>query len=372
MKKIFFNIATVLMAAAVIMSCHQEEYLPPNWNYDIPQTALKRETQIGAFYINQTTGDWKSAQDYTPLLNLVYDEENDSTENTPYNSTEHGILTRQCLWADEAGVDFFIFAYNNGSGDNGLISAFEQYREDAKVRFIINYNFSHLKFDGQLTGEGPNFEAVVNDFKSLYESMFSGESYYHMPDGRPLIIFAGNNSSSYDYSRFIPAFRAAMADYTAELQESDPEVADNALDFYIMGEVTTNWVAPQINEDSSRELDANYCKQWYPTSYYERWYCFYSFTDIAWQNWRDYAAGWGNDFVPCIYPEYYTTTNGARAIERSAKGWTDFCNVGKRNMGSQGIILINSWNDFSADTALEPTVEYGTEYMQIARRQLKK
>lgn len=373
MNKRQSNIIAVLLALAVFVSCKQEEYLPPNWNYDIPQTALKTQTQIGAFYINRTDSEWKSAQGYTPLLNIVRDEENDTEDIIPYISTSDGVLTQQCAWADQAGIDFFVFAYNGGSSDLNLISAFEYYRtETTNVKIVINYNFSHLKFADTLIGEGAEFDSVVDDFKALCGTLFSKEYYYRMPDGRPIIIIAGNNSTNYDYSLFIPAFREAMAEYTAELQEQDESVPDNWLDFYIIGEVTTNWVAPQINEESSRELNANYCKQWYPTSYYERWYCFYPFTDIAWQNWRDYAAGWGNDFVPCIYPEYYTTASGSRPIERSTKGWTDFCNVGKRNMGSQNIILINSWNDFSNDSALEPATEYGTEYLETARKQLKK
>ena len=363
--------ASVLIAAAAV-SCSKDDALPPDWNYPIPQTELKVQTQLGAFYSNKTDQNWASPQGYTPTLNIVYDEESDTSSTVVYTSTQDGILTQQCRWADQAGIDFFVMPWNNGSGDRGLLSAFEFYRtDDMRVRVAINYSFSHLKLSN-LAGEGADFEAVVAEFKSLYAELFSKEYYYRMPDGRPLLILPGNVSSAYDYSLFIPAFREAMRDYTAELQAENPEVAANVLDFYIIGENTTNWVAPQINEEAARHLDGNYVKKWYPTTYYERWYCFYPFTDMAWQNWRDYAAGWGNDFVPCIYPEYYTEAKGARSIERSVQNYTDFCNVAKRNMGAQHIVLIDSWNDFAFDTALEPTEEYGTTYLDITRNQLKK
>ena len=92
---------------------------------------------------------------------------------------------------------------------------------------------------------------------------------------------------------------------------------------------------------------------------------------MAWENWRSYAAKWKNDFIPCIYPEYYTTEKGARSIERSEENYIDFCNVAKRNIGSQNIILINSWNDFSHDNALEPTSEYGELYLNLTKQNLK-
>lgn len=371
MKKLKISIYAVAFSALILASCSKDDHLPPNWNYDIPQTPLKAQTQIGAFYSNKTDQNWASAQGYTPLLNLVTDEETGETETVVYTSTQDGVLTRQCAWADEAGIDFFVIAWNNGAAEQGLVSAFEFYRtESTKVKLVLNYSFSHLKITS-LTGEGADFDALVADFKALYTSLFSKEYYYRMPDGRPIIILPGNESTSYDYSLFIPAFRQAMRDYTQELQLQDPGIDDRALDFYIIGENTSNWVAPQVNEGAARYLDANYVRKWYPTTYYERWYCFYSYTDMAWQNWRNYAASWNNDFVPCIYPEYYTTEKGARSIERSRENYTDFCNVAKRNIGAQNVVLINSWNDFSNDAALEPTTEYEKTYLDLTRAQLK-
>lgn len=360
------------LTALILAACSKDdEFLPPEWDYDIPQTSLKAQTQIGAFYSNKVDQNWASAQGYTPKLNLVTDEETGEVETVVYTSTQDGILTKQCEWADRAGIDFFIFPWNNSADDKGLLSAFEFYHtEQTKVRIAINYSFSHLRLTA-LSGEGTDFDALVAEFKTLYTSLFSKDYYYRMPDGRPVIILPGNTADTYDYALFIPAFREAMRAYTEELQQADPSVSSSAMDFYIIGENSANWAAPQTNEAASRHLNGNYLKKWYPTTYYERWYCFYSFTDMAWQNWTKYAKGWGNDFVPCIFPEYYITEKGARSIERSEKNYTDFCNVAKRNMGSQHIILINSWNDFSTDCALEPAVEYENTYLDITRSQLK-
>lgn len=366
------KLKTLLLTTAVVLTaCNQDKYLPPDWHYDIPQTELRTQTQIGAFYSNKTDQNWASAQGYTPTLNLVSDPESGTTETVIYTSTQDGILSQQCAWAEQAGIDFFIIAWNGGAAEASLVSAFEFYRTEAtRLKLVLNYNFAHLHLTS-LTDEGADFEAVVADFKALWGTHFSKEYYYRMPDGRPILILPGNLSSSVDYSLFIPAFRQAMRDYTQQLQRDDPRIGDKALDFYLIGENTTNWSAPQTNQEAARHLDGNYVRRWYPTTYYERWYSFYSYTDMAWQNWRTYTGTWNNDFIPCIYPEYYTTEKGARSIERSVKNYTDFCNVAKRNLNSRGIVLIDSWNDFAHDTALEPTSEYGETYLGITRQQLK-
>ena len=363
-------ISTILVATFVIGCSKDDEYLPPEWNYDIPHTELMTQTQLGAIYHNKVDINWTSAQGYTPVLNLV-EEDGEVIDILPYTSTQDGILSQQFEMAAKAGIDFFIFNWNAGEADRGLISAYEFYRtEQTTVKIAINYNFGHLHLTS-LTGEGLDFDKTVEDFKSLYTELFSKEWYYRMPDGRPVIIVSGNNSDIIAWSEFLPAFRTAMSEFTASLQETDPEVADNCMDFYIIGENTTNWVAPQVNEATASCLDGNYVKNWYPTKYYERWYCFYPFTDMAWANWKSYTTKWGNDFIPCIFPEYYTVEKGSRSIERSAENFINFCNVAKRNIGSQNIIIINSWNDFTNDTALEPTSEYGELYLRIVKGNLK-
>lgn len=351
-------ITCAALYAALFSACEKDnEYLPPDWNYDIPETELKEQTQIGAIYSNKTDISWASAQGYVPVLNLV-EEEGEIIDTVTYTSTQDGIMTRQCEMAAKAGIDFFIFSWNGTDTDRGLVNAYEFYRtEDTKVKAVINYNFGHLKLTA-LSGEGEDFEKTVEDFKTLYTDLFSKEWYYRMPDGRPIIIVSGNAGTTIAWAEFLPAFRQAMYEFAE-------------LDFYIIGECTGNWVAPQVNEDTAKHLDGNYTMNWYPAKYYERWYCFHSFTDMAWENWRSWSEKWGNDFIPCIYPEYFTSEKGSRSIERSRENYTDFCNVAKRNIGSQNLIIINSWNDFTNDTALEPTCEYGELYLDLTRENLK-
>ena len=364
MKKIILLFSAAVLTA---VSCGKDdEYLPPDWNYPIPQTTLASPAILGAVYNIYTTADWKSVQDYVPELSIVYDEQGAVTDTVPYTATQDGIITAQCALAKKAGIDFFLIPWNDDAVETNFVNAWDFYwTADSGVKLVIKYNFSHLHVSSLELG-GADFEAVVADFKTLYANLFSKDWYYHLPSGRPVVVVSGMADEKIDWEGFLTGFREAMTTYASETG-----APASSLDFFFIGENTTNWAAPQTNESTAKWLDANYVLNWYPTTYYERWACFYPFTDMAWQNWRDYAKGWGNEFIPCIYPEAVYSGTKDRYIERTEKNYTDFCNVAKRNIGTSGIVMINSWNDFSHDSALEPAKPWGEKYLDITRRELK-
>ncbi len=375
MKRIL-NISTLaVVVAAVLSACKTNEYLPPDWAYPIPQTTLDRSANLGAYYTMRTTQAWAEGIKDTPLLNIV-SEEGEEPQTVVYTTNLNGIMTQQCKWADQAGIDFFIFPWNATAENRELMDIYLYYREidNPNVKVVFNYSFGHLSLgaEKQLVDFGEAFDQLVAEFKTLYTDYFSQDFYYRLPDGRPVILFPGTVNENVDFSLFIGAFRQAMSEFTVELQEADPSIPSSVMDFYIIGEVSGNWLPPQRNESVSKYLDGNFVKQWYPTRYYERWYAFYSYTDMAWENWRNYSANWGNDFVPCIFPEYYVTESGSRSIERTEDNYVSFCNVAKRNIGSNYVVIINSWNEFETGSALEPALEYGERYLDITREQFKK
>ena len=104
MKKILTILAAAL-AAVLTISCEKDLYLPPDWNYDIPDTPVTADIHLGALYHNYTDVTWKS-EHYTPVLNQVV-EDGTVTDEIPYTSTQVGVLTQQCEWAARAGIENF-------------------------------------------------------------------------------------------------------------------------------------------------------------------------------------------------------------------------------------------------------------------------
>ena len=150
------------------------------------------------------------------------------------------------------------------------------------------------------------------------------------------------------------------------------ELKKLGIDPYIIGEMTTGWTAP-VNFDPSAlgAMDGIVLTTW-NTPDYDRWWAFYSYNDLNWQNWKNSLAQLNVQFVPCIFPGYDepgSTTQ--RVIERTEANYVDYMNVAKHNMGPDQIILVNSWNDFVKGTALEPSVKYNTQFLELTKRELK-
>lgn len=349
-----------------VVSCDNDDHLAPDkskYVYDIPQTDLPTDAVVGAYYTNITSSSsWlksgKKIYTGTPLLG-------------EYLSTTSGVLQQQLAWADEAALDFMIFNWDAASADNTLIANFKAERKaaNANVRMIINYNTKHLKVtNDKPLQEKENMAKMLNDFTSILVPLFSEDAYYKL-NGRPIVLITPSNLSSsalksIDYSLVIPALKKA--------------VSALGYDLYLIGEFTTGWVAP-VNYEKHQiaSFDGVTVNDW-STNMYDRYYAFFSFLDLNWANWKSTIAQWNTDFIPCIFPSYNDRVNSASSYKYTfgqdgqASDYINLCNVAKRNIGSDNIVLVNSWNNYQKGTNLEPSAENQSEFLKVTRSQFKK
>ena len=362
------NISILLLGfwAFLATSCDKDEYLATDkdkYVYDIPQTDLPVDAVVGAYYTNITSSStWQKSG------NKIY-------TGTPvlgeYLSASSDVLARQIGWADQAALDFFIFAWDGASADKTLVKAFQDARSvsQGKVRFILNYNTKHLK----VTNDTPlqieeKLETMIDEFTRTLVPLFKEDSYYKV-EGKPVVLVTPANLSSaalnsIDYSLVIPALKEAVKKEGYEL--------------YVIGEFTTGWVAPvNYEQHQIASFDGVTLTDW-STNLYDRYYAFFSFTDLNWTNWRNTIAPWNTDFIPCIFPSYNDRVNSASSYkytfgqEGITSDYVHFCNVAKRNVGLQNIVLVNSWNNYQKGTNLEPTKENKAEFLTITKEQFKK
>lgn len=364
MKKI--NSILIGLIALFAISCDSDDHLAPDkskYVYDIPQTDLPHDVITGAYYTNIT-----SSSNWLKSGNKIY-------SGTPllgeYVSTATEVLTQQMNWADQAALDFFIFAWDASSADNTLINNFRNARTaaGAKTRFILNYNTKHLGVtnDIPLHNEG-KMNVMISDFTNTIVPLFNDDAYYKV-DGKPVILITPSNLSSsalnsINYSLVIPALKESM----------------KALghDLYIIGEFTTGWVAPvNYEEHQIASFDGVTINDW-STNMYDRYYAFFSFVDLNWTNWRTTIAKWNTDLIPCVFPSYNDRMNSASSYKYTfgqdgvTSDYINFCNVAKRNIGSKNIVLIESWNNYQKGTNLEVTEENNSEFLTITKQQFKK
>lgn len=342
---------SVIVLLVVFFSCRkQEEYLPPDFNYKIEPVQITEDVEVGAFYSNYSAADWAKKFTNTPL-------------NGEYSALDPQIMESHRKWADEGGVNFFIFNWNGASAGDPLLNSFIGGRNSA-VRMVINYNMSHLKATNSSPLEGDKLNTMIEEFRELADQHF-GKDYYYRLDGRPVVMISplnlsGSAASSIDYQAVIPAVKAAMA--------------ESGIDLYIIGEITQGWLPPVRYANAIKAMDAVELSNW-ATDTYDRAVFFNSFSDMNWKNWTDSTRKWNVDFVPCILPAYNdkVMTPASKMINLGSEPnfFVDYCNVAKRNMSEKRLVIVNSWNNFQLGTSVEPTEEYGKKYLEILRDQFK-
>lgn len=341
----------VLATAFLLSACKKEdEFLPPDFNYDIPDVPVTQDIVTGAFYYNYSADDWSKKYTFTPELGT-------------YSALEGRTMDQHRKWADQAGLNFFIFNWNGSASGDQLLNSFIEGR-NSQVQMVINYNAAHLAASNSSPLTGAKLNTLIAEFKTLATTHFT-KDYYYKIEGKPVVLFSplnlsANASSSINFADVIPAIRQAMHDMGIAL--------------YIIGNVNAGWLPPQRYSTAIKTMDAVDLNDW-STNNYDRSVFFPSYSDMNWKNWTDSTSKWNVDFVPCIFPGFddKAMTPGSKlyTIERSESFYRAYCNVAKRNMGTKRIVLINSWNNFQMGTPMEPAKEYGTMYLDLTKTQFK-
>lgn len=347
------NIIYLVFIALMVSSCEKvDEHLPPNFNYPIPQVDITENVIVGAFYYNYATTDWAKKYTNTPQLGA-------------YSPLTPMVMTQHRAWADAGGIDFFTFPWDGTTGDP-LLTSFITGRNE-KVKMVINYNTAHLKATNAAPLVGAKLTTMLNEFKTFTTTHFN-KDYYFTLSGNPVILItpinlASSVATSIDYITVINALRAEL-----NLSGVKP---------FIIAEISSGWLPPQRYSAVLKVFDAVVLSNWTCIGNYgyDRAVFYPAFTDQSFKNWNDSTTVWGNNFVPCILPGFddkvMTPASKNFNLDRSSEFYTDNCNVAKRNMGNKRIVMINSWNNFQFGTTVEPTNEYGTEYLDITKTQFK-
>ncbi|ADY54076.1 hypothetical protein Pedsa_3546 [Pseudopedobacter saltans DSM 12145] len=338
------------MLVVLTASCKKEnQYLPPDFNYEIEPVVITEDVITGAYYSNYTASDWAKKYTYAPALG-------------EYSALDASIMEQHRKWADDARLDFFVFTWNGTSG-NAQLNSFINGR-NSKVKMVINYSTAHLSVSNTSPLTGAKLTTMINEFKSLANTHFN-QDYYYKINGQPVVGISPLNLSSsaansIDYGTVIPALKAAMKEV--------------GVDLYIIGEITSGWLPPQRYKPAVKSMDAVVLKDW-STDVYDRFVFFPSFSDMNWKNWTDSTKVWNVDFVPCIFPGYndkvMTPTSKKYDLNPDVAFYSKYSNVAKRNLGAKRIVLINSWNNFQTGTAIEPTKENGLVFLETTRKEFK-
>lgn len=421
-NKILLALLTVLFLG---QSCTKQDgpSVDDNFlNYEIPDVPLTQDCTVGAYYVDPGSNGWNAAL-WDRLTTAAYDPATKfyGTQVTPIlgnwkhgntaSGAQVGIFQQHVDWAIEAGLDFFImpgFVENASSlypnnlnanqvrfadlltgriGSDGQPAAVTTgTKVDMKgLKYVLMLNPSSLNsglnnntpieniaattIQGQTVTRKQRFYDVVKRMSDY----FADENYYHV-DGKPMIVIKQpQNIYSLDSKKFYDDMRAYIKaasgkDMYIVVQQNQWEPAPRFK--YTFGDGRVDAVT--INNDGGM----------YNTGDAQRSLMYPQMIDQNWKYNKNYLMStWSEDFIPSVSPSYNRWVTAGNIynipiVERDPKTFVTYCNVAKRNLGTKRIVFIDSFNDWSYTTAIEPSDPakgkgFGNTYLQLVRQQFK-
>lgn len=413
---IFNYTAALLLSGVLAVSCHQEKddiddyYL----NYQIPEVPVDADISVGAYYYNlgsnfdanrflrliaptdMETG--KIGPNYKPSLCALGDPNKMySMSAAPGNNY---VFQQHLDWANEAGIDFLVMPVFREAANlyprniNSADTTFVNYLTSRGTYAGNGLNWGNLQFCLSVTcnelSNGLSNNALIEDVAStviqgismsredrLYDffkraSDYFGDAKYHRINGRPVVvIILGERLYAADSERLYRNIRQAVKEHSGEdvyLIARQPQWTPSARYhyFYMTGKVDA------IAMDNMCNV-GNYDRQfWLPQLVNEN----FKYN-------REYIAqNYGIDFIPSVSPSYstyvYNGTAAAPLIPKTTENFSKLCNVAKMNLGQVHTVLIESFNNWAYDSAIEPADEafspsgYGNAFLQTVRHQFKR
>ena len=370
MKAIYSKLVISVIASSVFSSCVKKNDAPTaedNFlNYKIEEVPVTQDYIVGAFY--STFATFNANVKDTPVTGKY---------NMPAGVISPAVITQQTSAAARGGVDYFIFPFrsvsrdvNNFRFDSTAIKSFID-ANTANMKFAMAYNWSTGSYgvatNTPLEADAVKQEQFFQDFLKVVP--YLKNTNYMKVKGKLLlyilnaqVIFSNNNAAIYS------TLRQRMSAQGVEL--------------YIVG-MQDRWTPPaRYPFRYINCVDAIYHQSF--SSQITEWDRFYLLPQMMDQNWK-YAVkywkdnNWNVDYVPCISPAYNEKINTPAGTQptyaRTDNGllYKQLCNVAKMNANeTTRLILIDSWNDWSLGTQLEPAASYTDAYLNYTKAEFKK
>ncbi|NIG55926.1 glycoside hydrolase family 99-like domain-containing protein [Chitinophaga sp. Cy-1792] len=335
-------------------------------NYEIKEIPVTDNYVVGAFYTS--FGGWNGNIKEVPVVGKY---------GAPNGVLPAGIMSQHIDYAVKGGIDYFVFSVrsankdaNNFKSDTTLVRGFINSNTSGKMKFAIAYNFNSGTYGIAATNPMEKDKARLGQFFDDFHRLvpFLKEASYQQTDSKPILyilnaqtLFSDNNKAIYD------SLRTLMNSW--------------GVTPYIVGQ-QDRWTPParyQIRFDHCVDaiIHQSYSSQ---INNWDRWYLLPQTMDQNWKYSKQYFAdNYAADYIPNITPAYSwlinqpTSTNPEYPRTDSGAMFTKLCNVAKMNASTKTrLIMIDSWNNWTEDSQLEPAVSYGERYLNITRKEFKK
>ncbi len=286
---------------------------------------------MGAFDPDQTGADGlpQIASHYHPLTG-------------PYDSSDDDVLEYQVLLMKLSGIDgvivdwYGILDYSDYAADNRSTGKLFEHVKAAGLKFAICYedqSLKHMIDDGLLARE----DAVARGqdvMRYLQDHWFSDDAYLKHDDQPVLLTFG-------------PQYFNGSADWQAMFSVIDPAPALVTLDKHMVLDAVASFPWLPMSGFTLNEAALK--------AYFRAFY-------LKARNW-EYVVG-------AAFPAFWDSYQEAGV--RASYGYIDPMDgdilrftLATALRANPDVIQIVTWNDYGEGTIIEPTVEFGSQYLEI-------
>ncbi|MDR3217679.1 MAG: glycoside hydrolase family 99-like domain-containing protein [Dysgonamonadaceae bacterium] len=423
--KLYNKIAALFVCILMITACSPDEGLSIDdhfLNYTIEDIPLTENCPVGVYYYNNGGGGLP-AINYARLI----EEPNPSTgkvgpwlkpvlENyiIDINSERSVEVVQQHVdWCiEKGGIDFLIFPgwqedaqrlypsnvnqsdttfvnfVTGRTGTDGLpkTTTTQAVVNLKSLKYVLAVNLDRMNDNltnsaliedaAIITKEGVEITRIerFNDFFKKVSDYFADPNYYRI-NNKPIVMLQNaHRLYSKDSRALYDNMRAYVKNYCGD-------------DMFLIAQQEA-WTPPARFEYFfiNGKVDAITHQNMYNQGTYDRSYWYPQLIDQNWMYSKEFfLSNWGIDYIPTIAPAFNKyVADGATdgtfrtpIVPRSEDTFKTLCNVAKKNLGNTRIVIIDSFNQWYYDTALEPTNPeygngYGTKYLEMVKERFKK
>ena len=324
-------------------------------------------TVVVPYYLwyRKNLSNWKDGHKYMPLLG-------------EYRSDDSIVMSKHIDWATGHGIDVFAISwtgYESGDlkyFDDNLKLLFDN-SLSVNVEIMILYESpGRLKTTGNPSApwekdlsDKENVKILLEDFNYLCRNYFNRENYFKV-NGQSVVYV-------YDSAAFIGDVAGAIEKLRNSIRKEGCEV-------FLISDHVHPYVLPGSSlvwENRARQF--NGITSWLGGYSGEGKYLGGSYEaqiEILYSKWGMWAKENNKELIPFITPEFdnrYVKWGSPTSIplERSPQLFIERLITALNHTKTFKIIMIGTWNDFFESTTLEPSREYGFEYLNLLKEILK-
>lgn len=329
---------------------------------------VEHDKHVGAYYYTWYRPEYNGTED-SRWTEWVPDDE---PVLGSYNSTDPQVINQHIKWAREHGINWFNISWARESGGwhNGrfIQDYFLSAEFGSEIDFSVFYEGVNLERSADKSidfGREANRRKLRRDF-GYFEDEYFGEPNYLTIDGRPVLTFY----AAHEFENTADAFEEAIASLS-----SDPLLIGA-----VLGANTLTGILHEVNTDTTRVFDAATGYMLYDGdvaangdySDHVNW------AETELEKWTLAANHTDLDYVPAIAPGLNDSEIPTRKekykhpiLERDQAGFRDLTGIAEDRMDADlDAVMITSFNEWPEYTAVEPSREFGTTYLEIIEEEL--